>query len=1105
MRKHHDVPFKAPLQLPICSLPDSSVSEQVEAHGGDVVEVESFATAVFHPKEGIRIDHFRLLRELGEGTFGRVWLARDTSLNRVVAIKFPKFNLAANQVSSRRFKREAEIAAGLSHPNLIPILDAVLTPEKAYIVSEYCPGPTLDQWMHQQNKLVSISTAVSIVSQLASALRVAHHRDLMHRDIKPSNVIISKDDRGRPFANLTDFGMARSMTDVNETMAGTLIGSAPYMSPEQACGNIDTHGAHSDVYSLGVLLYELLTGVSPFAASTQMQTIQRVKEYDPPAPRVMRPSISRDLSAVVQRCLEKTPHRRYHDAGDLYDDLVRVAERRPTSARPIGRAGRTIRWAQRNPLVASLSTAAILGVLFGVASLSMFALNQRSNAIDSRGQTIKLQAALHYVDQSKQRLRAMHYDSDVSLAYLMFNRAQYGEARRLLDLHVPSLGEVDLRNTEWAILDAEVKAKYALWGRHSKSARELVVLPDKQTVATIGDDGNLICWDINTETMRYRLSGLEGQGTAIAALPDGKLAIPGQTWPFGFRGVITIDPATGKTAQALHLHPTTIESIRVAGDTLVSGCRYNDIKAWSFSSGRSIDIPSGIRNESVGLTPDGKIVVTGEHHVKKLKFFDTETGRLIRELDTPGLVLLLECSRTQDTVAYTLRDANGFGIVPIHPESDSTVDYAWIPTQSEPKALTFSDDDTSIAVADYRAGVEWFKLAAGDGEGSPPKYESTAFVSGSGGRMTDLAFLSSDMLITTGLDGAVERFSPDRMGHEVYSRPSSLLDDAGAAFTSDFRHALFLTQAESDACNALQYAELPEPNEAHRRVDGYTPVACREIWQGDQTIEAIAISPDDKTIAMTTAGGELILLRDWVGGTPTVQSAQLPMYESGDVYGKLKFSPTGRYLSAGGRVDNLQVLDLSGDKPKTVTSLYKDAGTHCVAFSSDDKQLVVAGGNEIEVIQLATGESRQWQTSFEKARCIEFTPNAKQIVVGWDDGSLATFDAKSMEPQTMLHGVTFSGEYVMQPSAIHFLSNHRLILVTHSGTLQFWDMDKRLQVGTMTVWENGQSGTRCDAVRMSDDASQLIIGCNNGDASRIYRWQIPTSDQMEQGSKYATR
>ncbi|WP_345681870.1 serine/threonine-protein kinase [Novipirellula caenicola] len=1037
-----------------------------------------------------------MIKPLGEGTFGRVWLAHDISLNRDVAIKFPKFSLAADHLSTRRFQREAEIAAGLSHPNLIPILDAVLTPKKAYIVSEYCPGPTLDRWMHQQNHLVSIDTAVSIVTQIASGLKVAHERDLMHRDIKPSNVIISKDERGRPFANLTDFGMARSMTDVRETMIGTPVGSAPYMSPEQACGSIDTHGAHSDVYSLGVILYELLTGVSPFAAATQMLTIRRVMEHDPPPPRDIRPTISRDLSAVVQRCLEKKPFRRYHDAGELYDDLIRVAQRRPTSARPIGRAGRTLRWAQRNPLIATLSSVAMIGVCFGIAGLWMFALNQRRYAIESQKQTLELQTALHYADQSRSRLRAMHYDSDLSLAYQMFNRGQYGEARRLLDLHRPSEGEPDLRSTEWSLLDGEVRAKYALWGRHAKPARELAILPDKQTVVTTGDDGMLMFWDIATETKRRQLSGFADQSTAIAVMPDGSLAIPGPIWPFGHRGVISIAPDTGKTLRAFQLHPTTIESIRVAGDTLASGCRYNGIKAWSFSRGRSIDIPSEIRNESVGLTPDGKTIVTGDRNIAKLRFFDAQSGRLLREVDTPGEVLQLECCEKHDWVAYTVRKENGFGIASINPLSGQSPASSWIATQSEPMALAFSDDALSLAVADFRAGVEWFKLTDTnlDHQGSPT-FRSATFVSGSGGRMTDVDFLSPDSLVTTGLDGRVERFSPERLGHELFTRPPSPLHRSGTAFTSDFRHALVVTYGPDNIPNRLQYAELPERCDIAKSTSGVpTAITFRDLWKSEGAIQAIAISDDDRMIVTTDDRGLLRTSTRWQSEKPELKTTQLPMFESNDSYDVLSFSPSGRYLAVGGKVDMLQVFDLNEPTLKPILSRPNESGTHCVAYSSDDQQLAFVTGNELEVIHLPSRASQRWKTSFERACCVAFTPDAKRIVVGWEDGSLSSIDIKTRKQQAMLHGVTFSGEFAMRPSAIHFLTNQRLLMMTDSGSLQFWDMDKQLQLGTLAVWKSNYWDSYCDAIRLNHDATQMIMGYNNGDDSRIYRWNIPTAD-----------
>ncbi|TWU17660.1 Serine/threonine-protein kinase PknB [Novipirellula galeiformis] len=1085
----------------------TSAGESDRSQGSDVLGLEQEPSVskspIFEPREQTQVDHFVLTKELGGGAYGRVWLARDLQLQRNVAIKFPRFDLTTNQSSARRFQREAEIAAGLSHPNLIPILEAVLTPEKAYIVSEYCPGPTLTQWMNEQDRLLRVDTAVSIVAQIANGLRAAHERNLMHRDIKPSNVIISDDAMGRPFANLTDFGMARSMNDerdVNETLMGTLIGSAPYMSPEQACGRVEMHGFHSDVFSLGVVLYELLTGVSPFTAATQMQVIQRVMDYDPPPIRKIRPTVSRDLSAVVQRCLEKSPARRYQDAGKLYEDLICVAQRRPTSARPIGVIGRATRWAARNPLVAMFAWIAVFGVLFGIASLSMFALKQRQHAAKSLAHANELRLALDHAEDSRERLYASRYDSDLTMAYLMFNRGQYGEARRLLNRQLPSEGERDLRSIEWDLLDSEVSAKYALWGKHQKRAGRLVGLPDQQTVVSSGDDGKLIFWDIETGTERHRLDGFQGQSTAIAALPNGKLAIPGPEWPLGFRGVIVIDPATGQTEQALQVHPTTISSIRVAGDKLASGCRYHGIKVWSFSKQKAIAIPGRLRNSSIGLSSDGSTLVSGEKEVNSLRFFDTETGILNHEFVLPAPAVLVQCGQQHDWAAYTVQGKQGFGITPMQ-KSESNGESCWVSANSIPLALAFSQHDTAIAIADSHSGIQWFNRHSADGDGdSIGVWESTAYVSGAGGRVTDVEFLSADDVLTTALDGAVERFSPNRVGHERFVRPATRSECVGSAITSDFRSILVVTDD-----NVVQVGDLPDQAEAGDPLDsqGNIAVAYRDVWKAKTPIRAIALSPDDKTIVLSDSFGRLIWLRDWRSGEPTVHVTPLPKRGRRDFFAQLRFSPSGRYLAVGGDSDVMLVFDTSNSLDQPAFLRDHDKETHCFAFSSSERELVYCGDGELELLDLESGRSRIWQTTSEQASCVEFAPDAKRIVVGWQDGSLSVFDLETTQLESVMQGGASTGDYAMRPSAIRFLSNDRLLMMTHGGTLLFCDLDKRLQLGTFTVWKSVNYQSHCDAIRLSDDATQLIVSCNASGDSRVCRWQISNHRHHKESGNYA--
>lgn len=761
-------------------------------HAGSTTRDEAAAGPLRRPlKAGEKFDHFVLLRPLGEGGFGQVWLATDMRLGRDVAIKLPHRRWRPDSLEARRFQREAEVAAKLTHPNLVPILDAELDNDRAYIVSGYCPGPTLSQWLRDRNAPVPARLAVSIVAQLADGLKVAHDRGLIHRDIKPSNIILTHAESDSPVPRLTDFGLARTSADAPDTHVGTLIGSVPYMSPEQASGSTEDHGPHSDVHALGVLLYELLTGESPFTSVSEIDTIRRIVSQDPPSVRQRRPSLSRDVSAVCQHCLEKQPSRRYRDAGELLADLRRVLDGHPPIARPIGHLGRTWRWATRNRGLASMAVAAVVGLIVGAVGLSALVVQSRRSASLSETQRTVAEHQRATADalresEFRQRLLAQEtrneslqnsYTSDISLAFLRLHQGHYGEARKLLDRQVPLAGDEDLRTIEWSLLNSEVESRYCVWGKHAGRGTELTVTDRNEdtaraaTVVSGALDGNLIFWDAVKGREKRRLSGLHGRLDAITALPSGELLIAGPQWPVFGTSLVAIDPATGKTREVFHSHQTTIESVRVSSDAsiLASGSRYDNIRCWSATGEKNFTIRNGARNLAFGMSSDGTRLLVSRRHPNALQVWDTTSGTMIDQWNA-GSVEQVAVAHHHPYAVYEFRYVNGFGLI----RSDNLDQRRWITTDFTPNAFEFSPDDQYLAVADCRSGVELFERAA-DGEeesepnlsSQPPNYRSIAYVSGQGGRIEDLEFIGPTEFVTISIDGVVERFAPARSTHDI--------------------------------------------------------------------------------------------------------------------------------------------------------------------------------------------------------------------------------------------------------------------------------------------------------------------------------------------------
>ena len=332
-------------------------------------------------KYHINIPGYELISELGRGAMGVVYKARQVRADRIVALKLMINLERARPQDIKRFTVEAQSSARLHHPNIIQVYEVGQSGQSPYFTQEFASGGTLAKKISKQ--LLSHVDTARMMLCLANAVAYAHSRQIVHRDLKPLNILL--DEHGEP--KVADFGLARRMEDQSHlTQDGTILGTPSYMAPEQASGNSNAIGPLSDVYALGAILYELLTGRPPFKGATVWEVIQQVRSADPAPPSQLQSGLPADLETICLKCLQKDPARRYESAKHLAEDIQRHINNEPILARPVGQWERLVRLCKRNPREARLVglVAGLLACFAVVATFTAFRINQDRKQITTQ-------------------------------------------------------------------------------------------------------------------------------------------------------------------------------------------------------------------------------------------------------------------------------------------------------------------------------------------------------------------------------------------------------------------------------------------------------------------------------------------------------------------------------------------------------------------------------------------------------------------------------------------------------------------------------------------------------------------------------------------------
>jgi WD40 repeat protein len=795
---------------------------------------------------GARVRYFgdyELHGVLGQGGMGVVYRARQLSLNRPVALKMIRAGAWAGDDEVRRFQNEAEAVANLDHPRIVTVHEVGQFQGRHYFSMKLIEGPSLDQQLG--DFAARPRDAAGLVAEIARAVHHAHQRGVLHRDLKPSNILL--DPEGRP--HVTDFGLAKRLEEGGaRSVSGAIVGTPPYMSPEQAAGQRGAITTATDVYGVGTILYALLTGKPPFQADSVLETLEQVRQRAPEPPSKENRRVPRDLEVVCLKCLEKDPHRRYDSAAALADDLERYLADKPIMARPAGSLERGWRWCRRNPVVAgSLSAAA--AALLAVAGLSLLyahrqardAVRIRQLATERTTESLKAREQAQLAKEQARRAIIALAQSNLNNAALNYERGQEECEKGEIGLGLVRLVE------SWrsAVAAGSLGTGWQHTARTSLSAWQYS-LPKLQAVFSHA-----------------------GVVTGVAFSPDGKTVITGsqdhtaRLW----------DAATGQPIGRTLTHGNWVRAVAFSpdGKTVITGSWDKSARLWDAATGQPIGPPLTHQGlvYAVAFSPDGKTVITGGAD-KTARLWDVATGQpLGQPLTHPGWVMAVAFSPDGKTV--------------ITGSSDKTAQL-WDVATGQPlthlnggPAVAFSPDGKSVISASEDHAARVWDAATGQPIGPPLTHQ---------GSVTAVAFSPDGKTVITGSQDKTVRLWDAATGLPIGQTLVHQGTVWKAAFSPDGKNVITGSQDKT-----ARLWDTPTGQRSGQTLTHQGPVT------------AVAFSPDGKTV-ITGSQDKTAQLWDVATGQPLGQTLAHP----GRVMA-VAFSPDGKTVITGSQDKTAQLWD----------------------------------------------------------------------------------------------------------------------------------------------------------------------------------------------------